>query len=370
VANSISDEIFPNDNILLKSKNCHYIESTGVLDFKKRVREYLENNYDFLKHSDHNTVNVLFLGRFEKIKGIEFLNGIAKLASKLKFNIFLMGYFIPGQSEPKEIISKLSKLKNVFLIDDSKKQKEVGVFIRALADFIIVPSTVEGYGLVAAEGQLYGSIPVVSNIGGLQDIVLDYHQHPTNWTGFFFDINPTSILQTDNNLSKVFKKALKFYKSLKPNKKEKILKRIMDRNKRWTAPGGSIDQYTDVYIVGKEMRRNNIVVDLNLKDRNYYSNNHIKSPSFEENNSEYWIKYYEGYEISKDIFRSGLRSIKMTSFDDNSQMGCTQDIFLNQQIQRNVLVSGWSKAIDVSGKVDGIYSILFRFIFDLFGYQF
>jgi hypothetical protein len=46
-------------------------------------------------------------------------------------------------------MNKLGSNDNIFIIDTKQKEKEYGIFLRALSDFIIVPSIKEGYGLVA-----------------------------------------------------------------------------------------------------------------------------------------------------------------------------------------------------------------------------
>jgi hypothetical protein len=48
---------------------------------------------------------------------------------------------------------------------------------RLAADVVIVPSSSEAFGLVAAEAQAFGSIPIVSWVGGLRDVVQPRYSH-------------------------------------------------------------------------------------------------------------------------------------------------------------------------------------------------
>ena len=63
--------------------------------------------------------------------------------------------------------------------------------IRAAADIVVIPSLSEAYGLVAAESLAFGSIPVVSAVGGLPEIIKPFEVRafaaPSwNWSGFQF----------------------------------------------------------------------------------------------------------------------------------------------------------------------------------------
>ncbi len=64
--------------------------------------------------------------------------------------------------------------------------------IEAGADFFLMPSLFEPCGLNQIYSLAYGTIPVVRDVGGLRDTIVDYHQDPNNATGFIFK-EPTTL---------------------------------------------------------------------------------------------------------------------------------------------------------------------------------
>lgn len=68
-----------------------------------------------------------------------------------------------------------------------------------------------------------------------------------------------------------------------------------------------------------------------------------------------WGKYSRGYTIDNTEFHSGKSSIKCTAKGDQKGMGVTYTIKYDKPDKRPVIISGWSKAIDV--KAGGDYCI-------------
>jgi glycosyltransferase involved in cell wall biosynthesis len=128
---------------------------------------------------------VLFIGRIEKNKGAFLLPDIARRICSAPLNISL--------SRP-ILVAVLSRSNPPF----NKVFDDIGIdnipcgfsmwtlpeyydkwasLARFAADLVVIPSSSEAFGLVAAEAQAFGSIPVVSWVGGLRDIVQPLAAH-------------------------------------------------------------------------------------------------------------------------------------------------------------------------------------------------
>ncbi len=75
----------------------------------------------------------------------------------------------------------------------AKLDETMSHLIEAGSDFFIMPSVFEPCGLNQMYSQVYGTIPIVSRVGGLADTVIDTDQHPTTGTGLMCDPNATSL---------------------------------------------------------------------------------------------------------------------------------------------------------------------------------
>ncbi|MBI1260844.1 MAG: glycosyltransferase [Rhizobiales bacterium] len=108
---------------------------------------------------------LLFVGRYDKQKGIDHLLSAMKTLSREGFSLRTIGGSIIGKplidDFPEEII-------DLGWQDSATVQTEMNA-----ADAIIIPSRWEGFGFVAAEAMRAGRPVVASNVGGLSEIVID-----------------------------------------------------------------------------------------------------------------------------------------------------------------------------------------------------
>jgi hypothetical protein len=85
----------------------------------------------------------------------------------------------------------------------------------------------------------------------------------------------------------------------------------------------------------------------------------IADPGFEHasGGASAWKPYGQGYEIVSDIRRTGEHSIRCANAKPGEPRGAAIDLPLNQRIASPVLVTGWSRAENVSGSQDNDYSL-------------
>jgi len=141
---------------------------------KDRAKRFLVRR-DLLKEEDLKRPVVLFIGRFQYNKGLEFFDTAAQYFVKYNAKFVVIGQ---RNNYPLEWVLKLQQKypDNVMVISDAKEQRQWSVFFRAAADLVFVPSLTESFGLVAAEGLLFGAGVISSGVGGLKEFLVDRPQ--------------------------------------------------------------------------------------------------------------------------------------------------------------------------------------------------
>ncbi|MCZ6519411.1 MAG: glycogen/starch synthase, partial [Actinobacteria bacterium] len=104
------------------------------------------------------------------------------------------------------------------------------------SDLYLMPSRFEPSGLTQMQAMRYGSIPVVTDVGGLHDTVTDADRFPTEGTGFVADeVSGPAIRDA-------LERAVSGWRT--PSRRTEIIRRGMSRDWSWDAPA---DLYNDVY---------------------------------------------------------------------------------------------------------------------------
>jgi len=87
------------------------------------------------------------------------------------------------------------------------------------------------------------------------------------------------------------------------------------------------------------------------------SSNKLQNANFEISGSslQNWSRFEDGYSASS-VAQSGTQSLMCVSSLETDQHGASQTVYLNQTIAKPVLISGWSKAQNVSGNPDDGFS--------------
>ena len=159
-----------------------------------------------------------WMGRFEENKGVNFLPAIMRSSCQVGCAFVTMGYST-NRNHVKHFDKILRKLEALaeemecpLLVARSKSaQLGRGELLRAALDVVVVPSLREAFGLVAAEGLAFASIPVVSSVGGLPEVISPVHKF-RNWTGLEFPLFPHSEKLTSKAVSAAVSEAILLYR--------------------------------------------------------------------------------------------------------------------------------------------------------------
>jgi starch synthase len=147
------------------------------------------------------------------------------------FNLVVLG---AGEKKYEDYFAELmqeypGKIK-VFLEYNNK----IAHLITAGSDFFFMPSRYEPCGLNQMYSLNYGTLPIVRNVGGLADTVIDVDNE--NGNGFSFQEF------TLEGIESAFDKALKLYKN--KNKMSRTIQRGMSADFSWNK---SAKEYMDLY---------------------------------------------------------------------------------------------------------------------------
>lgn len=134
--------------------------------------QYIKIN-NAVRNFDKTTITVGVVSRLEKIKGMDLI--IPAFAETLKCGCNVRLMVIGDGSLRREMELQAEELRVSDYIDwkgrtEQSKLQEC----YDLIDILLMPSRSEGFGLTAIEGMARGCVPVVSNIGGLPEVVQDY----------------------------------------------------------------------------------------------------------------------------------------------------------------------------------------------------
>lgn len=160
---------------------------------------------------------ISIVSRLVEQKGIDLI--IRSIPALIHLNIQIIFH---GKGE-NDLETSLSALARTY---PEKIAAKVGFYdeglahrIKAGSDFFLMPSRYEPCGLTQMYSQRYGTLPLVHDVGGLSDSVIDARQAPEAGTGLLFKG------ATTENISRIVFEALSFYGSsnLMPHLRENAM---------------------------------------------------------------------------------------------------------------------------------------------------
>ena len=123
-------------------------------------KEPLDSSIQF----SNDTINLLFVGRFDPQKGVDYLLEVFEKCQRKNIHLYLIGDNVIGGTH----IEKGNSDCLTFL--GWVPHEKVGSYYAA-CDEVIMPSRWEAFGLVAVEAMKYGKPVIASNCGALPEIV-------------------------------------------------------------------------------------------------------------------------------------------------------------------------------------------------------
>jgi starch synthase len=224
ILNGIDTNVWNPETDTFIRKN--YTQRT-IVSGKKANKKWLCKEFNI----DAEKPLLVFIGRLVEEKGAHLFSETFDIALRnLPISILLLG------SGNKSIEHNLQKLKekykgtyNAHIGYDEK----LAHLMYAGADFLLMPSLVEPCGLNQLYALRYGTIPVVSNVGGLKDTVVDIANH-----GFGIVHRQTTVKEVYIAIGR----ACELYKNQKEFRA--IRKSIMQLDHSWDA---SAKEYITLY---------------------------------------------------------------------------------------------------------------------------
>lgn len=144
------------------------------------------------------------ISRLASQKGIDILIDALEQQSSLTFQLVVLG---SGETELQNRLYQLQQKHPDHVAVRIGFSESLSHLIEAGSDVFIMPSRYEPCGLNQMYSLRYGTLPLVTNVGGLADTVINYTDNPESANGFvIYDADPESLLEGLNRCQSVYQK--------------------------------------------------------------------------------------------------------------------------------------------------------------------
>ncbi len=154
--------------------------------------------------------------RLAEQKGIDLLLSVREFFIKGDCRLIILG---SGDTKYEDALRKLVEAHPEKISLSTALDEEASHLIESGSDFFLMPSIFEPCGLNQMYSQLYGTIPLVSRVGGLVDTVIDLETEPANGTGIMFAPKTNNFLKALRASHKLFQDKAQMGKVIKAGMK-------------------------------------------------------------------------------------------------------------------------------------------------------
>ncbi|MCL2887850.1 MAG: glycogen synthase [Elusimicrobia bacterium] len=205
-------------------------ESSSPVKGKASCKQFLQNMTGLEENPLKPLVGVV--SRMDYQKGLDLLPGvIEKLKDKVQFVV--VGTGDAGMERAFAAVAKNNVGKAAYI---DKVDEETAHKIYAGADMFLMPSRFEPCGLSQMIAMRYGTVPVVSRVGGLIDTVTGFDGRNSNADGFFI------LKFSEQGISDAVTYALKYFQDKRAW--GILVKNGMEKDFSWSI---SAQRYQDLY---------------------------------------------------------------------------------------------------------------------------
>jgi starch synthase len=121
--------------------------------------------------------------RFTPAKGLDLVLGAREFFAKENCRLVILG---SGEKKYEELLNEFAAAHPTKVGLCVRHDEAMSHLVEAGSDFFLMPSLFEPCGLNQMYSQAYGTVPLVSNVGGLVDTVVDIDAHLDSGTGVMF----------------------------------------------------------------------------------------------------------------------------------------------------------------------------------------
>ena len=121
--------------------------------------------------------------RFTPAKGLDLVLGAKEFFARENCRLVVLG---SGEKKYEELLKEFAAQNPGKVGLCVRHDEAMSHLVEAGSDFFVMPSLFEPCGLNQMYSQAYGTVPLVSNVGGLVDTVTDIDAHPETGTGIMF----------------------------------------------------------------------------------------------------------------------------------------------------------------------------------------
>jgi len=208
-------------------------DKAGLRDIaRRRNRAAVFERVGFPVDPGDDTLLAVMVTRLTGQKGADLLLPIAPILKSIPLRIVVLG---SGEASIAAALHDAATAHPEWVAFAAGYDDEFGHVLFGAGDLYLMPSRFEPCGLAQMQAMRYGTIPVVTDVGGLHDTVIDVDSD-RNGTGFRAP-EPTSVAFT----SALFRAARRMSNA---RQRHTLINRVMKLDWSWAAPAS---QYIELY---------------------------------------------------------------------------------------------------------------------------